>query len=88
MFEQADEIEDLIKAGFDWEHFEEDLSLNLCDYLTATEVLKMCKVEQPTKSQAMKAGEILRTLTRRPAERKAGGKLCYLVPRKTSTYPP
>jgi putative DNA primase/helicase len=81
-FEQPDEIEDLIKAGFDWEHFEEELDLNRCEYVTATEVLKLCKVEQPTKNQAMKAGEILRSLTKRPAARKEGGKRCYLVPRK------
>jgi putative DNA primase/helicase len=83
IFEQPDEIEDIIRSGFDWEHFEAELEADLCGYLTATEVLRLCKVEQPTRAQAMKAGEILRTLTKRPAKREGGGKRrCYLIPRK------
>jgi putative DNA primase/helicase len=87
IFEQSDEIEDMIKAGFDWDHYEAETEAGMCDYLTATEALKLCKVEQPTKGQTMKAGEILRTMTGRRAERRTGGARCYLVPRKLSGGP-
>lgn len=81
IFEHSDDIEDIIRSRFDWDHFEEDLELGLCDYLTATEVLKMCHIDQPIKAQAMKAGEILRTLTKRPAKRRSANRRCYLIPR-------
>jgi len=85
-FEHADEIEDLIQAKFNWEEYEKDADLGLCSLITATEVLKMCKVENPVKGQSMRAGEVLRKLTNRKAKRFTGGQRCYLVPRLKDTY--
>jgi putative DNA primase/helicase len=81
MFEQPDEIDDLIRGSFDWDNFDAEMEVELCDFLSATEVLRLCKIEQPTTGQAMKAGEILRELTGRPSAKKHGGKRSYLVPR-------
>ena len=85
-FEQADEIEDIIKSKFDWESYERDVELGLCELLTATEALALCKVDKPDRGQAMRAGETLRRLTERRAQRLHGGRRCYLVPRLKDTY--
>jgi putative DNA primase/helicase len=85
MFEQVDEIEDMIRNAFDWDNYEFDIDLNYAYYMTATEVLRLCKIEQPNRSQAVRAGEILRRLTGSDARRLHGGKRCYLMPRVTVT---
>jgi putative DNA primase/helicase len=82
IFEQPNEIDDLIRSVFDWGNFDADLDRGICDYLTSAEVLRLCKIEQPTTGQCMKAGEILRVLTNRPAIRKSANRRCYLIPRK------
>jgi putative DNA primase/helicase len=80
-FEQADEIEDLIRGALDWSNYEQDVEMGWVDWLSATDVLRLCRVEQVTQSQATRAGIFLSKLTGRPSK-KINGQRCYQVPRK------
>jgi putative DNA primase/helicase len=79
-FEQVDEVEDLIRSRFDWENYEVDIELNYAREMTATEALRLCKVDRPDRGQATRAGQVLRTLTKHGPRRSHSGRL-YLLPR-------
>ncbi len=84
-FEAGDEIEDLIASGWNWDEYERDLSMGLGDWMNATAILKSCGMQNPTKMQVRRAGEVLRKLTSREPERRGkSGDRCYWMPHKNS----
>ena len=87
-FEAGDEIEDLIASGWNWDEYERDLSMGLGDWMNATAILKSCGMQNPTKMQVRRAGEVLRKLTGREPERRGkAGSRCYWMPHKNSYSP-
>ncbi len=84
-FEAGDEIEDLIAGGWNWDEYERDLEANLGGWMNATAILKSCGMQNPTKMQVRRAGEVLRKLTGREPERRGkSGDRCYWMPHKNS----
>ncbi|WP_299079492.1 VapE domain-containing protein [uncultured Fretibacterium sp.] len=87
-FEAGDEIEDLIAGGWNWDEYERDLEVNLGGWMNATAILKSCGMQNPTKMQVRRAGEVLRKLTGREPERRGkSGDRCYWMPHRNSYSP-
>ncbi len=83
-FEASDEIEDLIAGKWNWDEYEKAAKMEQGGWLNATAALKLCGLQNPTKTQVRRAGEILRALTGREPQRmgKAGDR-CYWIPNAT-----
>nr|WP_314717521.1 VapE domain-containing protein [uncultured Fretibacterium sp.] len=87
-FEAGDEIEDLIASGWNWDEYERDLSMGLGDWMNATAILKSCGMQNPTKMQVRRAGEVLRKLTGREPERRGKARdRCYWMPNRNCYSP-
>ena len=87
-FEAGDEIEDLIAGGWNWDEYERDLEANLGGWMNATAILKSCGMQNPTKMQVRRAGEVLRKLTGREPERRGKARdRCYWIPHRNSYSP-
>ena len=87
-FEAGDEIEDLIAGGWNWDEYERDLEANLGGWMNATSILKSCGMQNPTKMQVRRAGEVLRKLTGREPERRGKARdRCYWIPHRNSYSP-
>jgi putative DNA primase/helicase len=82
-FEASDEVEDLLGSKWSWDRYEEYYKLNCVEWMNATNALKACGMQNPTKAQTRRAGEVLRRLTKREPMRRHGGDRCYLVPSTT-----
>ena len=80
-FEAGDEIEDLLSDSLDWEEYEEPGGFGA--WKNATSVLRACGLQNPSKTQVRRAGEVLRKLTGRDPERRGKARdRCYWVPNK------
>lgn len=87
-FEAGDEIEDAIASGWNWDEYERDLEMNLGGWMNATAILKSCGMQNPTKMQVRRAGEVLRKLTGREPERRGKARdRCYWMPNRSSYSP-
>ncbi|WP_208873812.1 VapE domain-containing protein [Fretibacterium fastidiosum] len=87
-FEAGDEIEDAIASGWNWDEYEQDLSMGLGDWMNATSILKSCGMQNPTKMQVRRAGEVLRKLTGREPERRGKARdRCYWMPHRNGYSP-
>ncbi len=87
-FEAGDEIEDLIAGGWNWDEYEQDLEANFGGWMNATSILKSCGMQNPTKMQVRRAGEVLRKLTGREPERRGkSGDRCYWMPHRNGYSP-
>ncbi len=82
-FEASDEVEDAIASRWEWDAYDAMSSMELGGWLNATAVLKMCGIQNPTKAQVRRAGEVLRNLTGREPQRRGKARdRCYWVPNR------
>ncbi|MBQ9526707.1 MAG: toprim domain-containing protein [Fretibacterium sp.] len=80
-FQAGDEVQDALGGGFDWEHYEEAKTYG--EWLNATETLRKCGIQNPSKMQVRRAGEVLRQLTgSEPVRSGKSRDRRYLVPQK------
>ena len=81
--EASDEVEDAIASRWEWDAYDSMSSMELGGWLNATAVLKMCGMQNPTKAQVRRAGEVLRNLTGREPQRRGKARdRCYWVPNR------
>ena len=87
-FEAGDEIEDAIAGGWNWDEYERDFEVNLGGWMNATAILRSCGMQNPTKMQVRRAGEVLRKLTGREPERRGKARdRCYWMPHRNGYSP-